>query len=35
MYNLSSGSLSGVGRYQIEAVINGNTAAGSALFDLR
>lgn len=36
MYNLATSSLSGVGRYKVEALINGTTpAAGSADFDLR
>jgi hypothetical protein len=35
MYNLATSSLSGPGRYEVKAVIGGNTAAGSALFDLR
>jgi hypothetical protein len=35
MYNLATSSLSGPGRYQVTAVINGSPAAGPALFDLR
>lgn len=35
MYNLATSSLSGVGRYKVEAVINGTAAAGAAFFDLR
>lgn len=35
MYNLASSSLSGVGTYKVEAVINGTPAAGAATFHLR
>ena len=35
MYNLATSSLSGPGRYQVTAVINGTPAGGSAFFDLR
>lgn len=35
MYNLDTSSLSGAGTYKVEAVINGNPAAGPAIFDLR
>jgi hypothetical protein len=35
MYNLATSSLSGVGRYEIEVVINGTPATGAAYFDLR
>ena len=35
MYNLATSSLSGVGRYQVSAVINGVPASNPAQFDLR
>jgi len=35
MYNLDTSSLSGAGRYEVQAVINGTPAAGAAAFDLR
>jgi hypothetical protein len=35
MYNLSTSSLSGTGRYRVEAVVNGSVASGAAEFDLR
>jgi hypothetical protein len=35
MYNLATSSLSGPGRYQVTAVINGTPATGPAIFDLR
>jgi len=35
MYNLATSSLSGAGRYKVEAIINGSPAAGAAFFDLR
>jgi hypothetical protein len=35
MYNLATSSLSGPGRYQVSAVINGVPASGPAEFDLR
>jgi hypothetical protein len=35
LYNLATSSLSGVGRYQVEVVIDGVPAPGSAFFDLR
>jgi hypothetical protein len=35
MYNLATGSLYEVGRYQVEAVISGVPVATAALFDLR
>ncbi len=35
IYNLAASSLSGAGSYKVEAVINGNPAAGAAFFDLR
>jgi hypothetical protein len=35
MYNLATSSLSGVGRYEVEAVINGTAATNPAFFDLR
>jgi hypothetical protein len=34
-YNLAISSLAGVGRYKVEAVIGGVTAAGGAVFELR
>jgi hypothetical protein len=35
MYNLATSSLSGPGRYQVEAVIDGIPVGGAAFFDLR
>jgi hypothetical protein len=35
MYNLATSSLSGQGRYEVEAVINGNTVGGAAYFSLK
>lgn len=35
MYNLATSSLSGVGKYQVSAVINGVTATNPAIFDLK
>jgi hypothetical protein len=35
MYNLDTSSLSGAGRYEVTALINGTPAAGAATFDLR
>jgi len=35
MYNLATSSLSGPGRYKVEAIINGSPGAGAAYFDLR
>jgi len=35
MYNLATSSLSGVGRYKVEVVINGMPAENPAFFDLR
>ena len=35
MYNLATSSLSGVGTYQVSAVINGVTATNPAIFDLK
>ena len=35
MYNLATGSLSGIGRYKVEVLIGGNPASGAAEFDLR
>jgi hypothetical protein len=35
MYNLATSSLSGVGTYQVSAIINGVTASNPAVFDLR
>ena len=35
MYNLDTSSLSGAGRYEVTALINGTPAAGTAAFDLR
>jgi hypothetical protein len=35
MYNLATVSLLGAGRYQVQAVIGGNPAAGAAFFDLK
>jgi hypothetical protein len=35
MYNLATSSLSGVGGYKVEAVINGTPAGGAASFDLK
>lgn len=34
MYNLATSSLSGAGRYSVQAVIGGTTATGPAYFDL-
>jgi hypothetical protein len=35
MYNLATSSLSGIGRYEVEVVINGVPVPGVAFFDLR
>jgi hypothetical protein len=35
MYNLATSSLSGPGRYKVEAVINGSPVAVRAYFDLK
>jgi len=35
MYNLDTSSLSGAGRYEVQAVIGGTPATGAAFFDLR
>jgi hypothetical protein len=35
MYNLATGSLSGVGTYQVYALIGSNQAVGPAVFDLK
>jgi hypothetical protein len=35
MYNLATSSLSGTGRYKVEAVIDGNAADGAAYFSLQ
>jgi hypothetical protein len=35
MYNLATSSLSGPGRYRVEAIVNGTPAANPAEFDLR
>lgn len=35
MYNLSTSSLPGAGRYRVEAIIGGSPAAGAAEFDVR
>jgi hypothetical protein len=35
MYNLATSSLSGQGRYEVEAVINGNAVDGAAYFSLK
>jgi hypothetical protein len=35
MYNLATSSLSGVGRYRVQVMINGDPVSGAAEFDLR
>ena len=35
MYNLDTSSLTGAGRYEVQAIIGGDPAAGAAFFDLR
>jgi hypothetical protein len=35
MYNLATGSLSGVGTYKVYAIINGVQATNPAVFDLK